>query len=56
MRRTWSSVLGVVAVAAMLIGINVLAETRLANLQIDLTQQRLFTLSAGTRSVLADGS
>ncbi len=53
MRRTWSSVLGVVAVAAMLIGINVLAETRLANLQIDLTQQRLFTLSAGTRSVLA---
>jgi ABC-type uncharacterized transport system involved in gliding motility auxiliary subunit len=53
MRRTWSSVLGVVAVAAILAGINILAETRLANLQIDLTQHHLYTLSAGTRSVVA---
>ena len=44
--------MGVVAVAAILIGINVLAETRLANLQIDLTQQRLYTVSYGTRNVL----
>ena len=53
MRRTWSSLIGVVAVAAMLIGINVLADTRLANLQIDLTRQHLYTLSGGTRSILA---
>ena len=53
MRRTWSSVVGVVAVAAILIGINLLAETRLANLQIDLTQQHLYSVSPGTRAVLA---
>jgi ABC-type uncharacterized transport system involved in gliding motility auxiliary subunit len=53
MRRLWSSVLGVVAVAAILVGINILAETRLANTQIDLTQQHLYTLSDGTRKIIA---
>jgi ABC-type uncharacterized transport system involved in gliding motility auxiliary subunit len=52
MRRIWSSILGVIAVAAILIGINVLAERWLANVQIDLTSRHLYTLSAGTRSVV----
>jgi ABC-type uncharacterized transport system involved in gliding motility auxiliary subunit len=53
MRRLWSSVLGVVAVAALLVGINLFSDTRLANLQLDLTQQHLYSLSAGTRAIIA---
>ncbi|ODU59836.1 MAG: ABC transporter [Acetobacteraceae bacterium SCN 69-10] len=53
MRRLWSSVLGVVAIAAILVGINLFADTRLANVQADLTQQHLYSLSAGTRSIIA---
>jgi len=52
MRRTWSSTLAVIALAAILIGVNVLAETRLAQMQIDLTSQHLYTLSPGTRAVI----
>jgi ABC-type uncharacterized transport system involved in gliding motility auxiliary subunit len=52
MRRTWSSIVAVIALAAILIGINMLAETRLANVQADLTSHHLYTLSSGTRSVL----
>ncbi len=53
MRRTTSSLLGVLAVLALLVGINVLADSRLANVRLDLTQQGLYTLSPGTRQVLA---
>src|SRR5271156_461825 len=53
MRRLWSSVLGVVAVAAILVGINILADSRLATTQLDLTQQHLYTLSDGTRKIIA---
>lgn len=53
MRRLWSSVLGVVAVAALLVGLNLFADSRLANLQLDLTQQHLYSLSAGTRTIVA---
>ena len=53
MRRIWSSALGVLAVLVILVGLNLLAETRLANLQIDLTQRHLYTLSPGTRQVIA---
>ena len=52
MRRTWSSIIGVLAVLAIVVGINVLADTRLANVQIDLTRQHLYTLSDGTRQVI----
>jgi gliding motility-associatede transport system auxiliary component len=52
MRRVWYSVIGVVAVAAILIGINMLADARLANAQIDVTQGHVYTLSKGTRSIL----
>jgi ABC-type uncharacterized transport system involved in gliding motility auxiliary subunit len=53
MRRVWFSVIGVVAVAAIAIGINMFADARLANVQIDLTQGHIYTLSPGTKQVLA---
>ncbi len=52
MRRLWTSVVGVVAVAAILIGINLVAEYRLAAAKLDLTQQRLYTLAPGTLKIL----
>ncbi|MEJ0017243.1 MAG: Gldg family protein [Acetobacteraceae bacterium] len=52
-RRFWFSVIGVLAVAAIVIGINMFADARLANLHVDLTRNRIYTLSAGTRQVLA---
>ena len=52
MRRFSFSFLGVIAVAAIVIGINMFADSRLANRQIDLTRGQLFTLSSGTRQVL----
>ena len=53
MRRLWSSIAGVVAVAAIVIGINLFADARLANIHIDLTQGHIYTLSPGTRKVLS---
>ena len=53
MRRLSFSILGVIAAAAIAIGINMFADARLANQQIDLTQGKIYTLSAGTRQVLA---
>ena len=38
-RRLWSSIIGVIAVAAIVIGINMFADARLANVHVDLTQQ-----------------
>lgn len=52
MRRVLYSIIGVVAVAAILGGINLFADTRLANAQLDLTQGRVYTLAKGTRSIL----
>ncbi|HEX3349021.1 MAG TPA: Gldg family protein [Acetobacteraceae bacterium] len=51
--RLLSSIIAVVAVAGILVGINMFADTRLANAQLDVTQQRLYTLSPGTRQILA---
>ncbi len=53
MRRLAFSVLGVIAVAAIAIGVNMFADARLANVQLDLTQGHIYTLSSGTRQVLA---
>ncbi|MDE2574184.1 MAG: Gldg family protein [Rhodospirillales bacterium] len=52
MRRIWSSFIAAIAVAAILIGVNMLADNRLAGVHLDVTQQHLYTLSAGTRTVL----
>lgn len=51
-RRLWSSIVGVIAVAAIVIGINMFADARLAYVHADLTQNRIYTLSPGTRQIL----
>ena len=51
--RLWSSVVGVIAVAAILVGVNALVDTRFPNAQIDLTRQHLYTVAPGTRQILA---
>ena len=52
-RRIWSSIIGVIAVAAIVVGINMFADARLANQHVDLTQNHIYTLSPGTRQILA---
>ena len=54
MRRLSFSIIGVIAAAAIAIGINMFADARLANIQLDLTQGHLYTLSPGTRQILAE--
>jgi ABC-type uncharacterized transport system involved in gliding motility auxiliary subunit len=53
LRRTWFSIIGVLAVAAIAIGINMFADARLTNLRVDLTRSHIYTLSAGTRQILS---
>lgn len=53
-RRLWYSVVGVVAVAAIVIGINMYADARLAFVHADLTQNHIYSLSPGTRRILHD--
>ena len=48
-RRFWFSIIGVIAVAAIVIGINMFADARLAYVHADLTQNHIYTLSPGTR-------
>src|ERR1700678_2596741 len=52
MRRISFSVIGVIAVLAIVLGINMFADARLANVQLDLTQGHLYTLAPGTKQVL----
>jgi ABC-type uncharacterized transport system involved in gliding motility auxiliary subunit len=52
-RRFWSSALAVVAVAAIAVGVNLFADQRLANAHLDLTAGKIYTLSKGTREILA---
>jgi ABC-type uncharacterized transport system involved in gliding motility auxiliary subunit len=51
--RSLSSLVGVIAVLAIVVGINMVADARLAGVRLDLTQQHLYTLSPGTRAILA---
>ncbi|WP_428488536.1 Gldg family protein [Rhodopila sp.] len=53
MRRLAFSIIGVIAAAAIAIGINMFADARLANAQLDLTQGHIYTLSSGTKQILA---
>src|SRR4051794_36144630 len=53
MRRALLAVIAVVAAAAIAVGVNMLVDTRLANVQLDLTQGRLYTLSPGTKQILS---
>ena len=40
-RRFWFSIIGVIAVAAIVIGINMFADARLTNLRVDLTRTHI---------------
>ena len=54
MRKLWTSVLGVVAVAAHRWSASTCCPTAsCSNARLDLTQQHLYTLSPGTRRILA---
>src|SRR5580698_6803985 len=52
MRRLTSSVIGVIAVAAIVIGINMFADARFVDIRADLTQGKIYTLSKGTQQIL----
>jgi ABC-type uncharacterized transport system involved in gliding motility auxiliary subunit len=51
--RRRNSVLGLALAAVLFVALNVLAQNTLTGARLDLTKDRLFTLSAGTRAVLA---
>lgn len=53
MRRLSFSIIGIIAAALIAVGVNMFADARLANAQLDLTQGHIYTLSSGTRSILA---
>ena len=53
MNRFATSLAGVAGVLAVLVGLNVVADSRLANVQFDATAQHLYTLSSGTKAILA---
>jgi len=53
-RRFWSSFVAVVSVAAIAIGVNLFVGARFANAHLDFTADGTYTLSKGTRTVLAD--
>jgi ABC-type uncharacterized transport system involved in gliding motility auxiliary subunit len=54
MRRLSFSVIGVLAVAAIVIGINMFADARLADIRVDLTRGKIYSLSSGAKKVLGD--
>jgi ABC-type uncharacterized transport system involved in gliding motility auxiliary subunit len=53
MQRILYSALGVLAALAVAVGVNLFADARLGSARLDLTQQRLYTLSPGTEKILA---
>lgn len=52
--RVLRGIIAIVAVGCIAIGLNLFADSRLADRRIDLTSQHLFTLSPGTRQILAE--
>src|ERR1700722_16100195 len=52
MRRLTFSVIGVIAAAAIVIGINMFSDARLGDIRADLTQGKIYTLSNGTKQIL----
>ncbi|MFC0410538.1 GldG family protein [Roseomonas elaeocarpi] len=52
-RRAWLAAGAIVAALALAVGVNMIADRTLSRARVDLTQQHLYTLSSGTRSVLA---
>ena len=54
MRRLSFSIVGILAAAAIAIGVNMFADARLSSIRIDATQGQMYTLSRGTKQVLAN--
>ncbi|HMK87501.1 MAG TPA: Gldg family protein [Steroidobacteraceae bacterium] len=54
LKRTGFGVGGLVALAVLFLGVVVLSNLGLRGMRLDLTQNRLYTLSAGTKQVLAE--
>ncbi len=52
-RRAWLSGAALVSAAVLAVGLNLLADRLLPRARLDLTAQRLYTLSDGTRQVLS---
>src|SRR3979490_935072 len=52
MRRLAFSLIGVIGIAAIVIGINMFADARFVDIRADMTQGKIYTLSHGTRQVL----
>ena len=52
MRRLAFSLIGVIAAAAIVIGINMFADARFADVRADLTQGKIYTLSNGTKQIV----
>jgi ABC-type uncharacterized transport system involved in gliding motility auxiliary subunit len=53
MNRFWTALVGTLGALALVFAINISAERWLAGAQLDLTEGRVFTLSPGTRQILA---
>src|SRR5260221_8709356 len=53
MNRSITAILALVCAGVLFVGINVIADKTLRSARIDLTQQRLYTLSDGSRTTLA---
>lgn len=51
--RLLRAIVAIFAAGAIVVGVNLFADARLADRRIDLTAQRLYTLSPGTRQILA---
>jgi ABC-type uncharacterized transport system involved in gliding motility auxiliary subunit len=51
--RFWCALAGVLGVLGIVVGINLFADARLPRTQLDLTQGHIYTLSKGTRRILA---
>jgi ABC-type uncharacterized transport system involved in gliding motility auxiliary subunit len=53
MNRSLTAILALICAAVLFVGVNVIADKTLRSARIDLTQQRLYTLSDGSRTTLA---
>ena len=53
-RRGWTAAAALLAAVALAIAVNALADRFLSRARLDLTEQRLYTLSSGTRTILSN--
>ena len=54
MRRLMYSSVGLVLIAVVFVGFNVLSNALFKNTQLDFTEQKLYTLSDGTQQLLSE--